>query len=328
MRLGLSLWPDRDPRLLADLAAAAEEAGFDDVWFPDHYNIRDSCVVMALAAMRTSRVRLGSAVTTVLLRHPAILASFYATLSEISNGRAIAGLGPGGFEVKTELKVTTPSPLAATRESVEIMRGLLAGERVSSVGRAFQVDNARLGFKPPSPVPIWLAGRGLRMLELAGEVADGVITHGLARSYLDLAIERVRAGEARAGRASGTCAVALMLEVRIDDDFNRARDSLRPGCLFMAGGEYAEDLIPRYGLDPDAVKRLRAAVRAADPKAVSLIDDSMVDAFTLGGPAGYVVDRLRMLAAGGVDTFILGPGKRTDAETILKLGRAVREVLR
>ncbi|HEY7066355.1 MAG TPA: LLM class flavin-dependent oxidoreductase [Chloroflexota bacterium] len=325
MRLGLSLWPDRDPRALADLAVAAEDAGFDDLWLPDHYNLRDCGVVLTLCATRTRRIRLGTAVVAVLLRHPAILASFFATLDEISDGRALAGLGPGGFEVKSELAVGTPSPLSATREAVRIVRDLCAGERVALPEvRAFPVTNAGLAFRRPA-IPVWLAGRGVRMLELAGEVADGVITHGMARGYLDLVNEQVTAGAARGGRQRADCQVALMFDMHLDEDLQRARDTLRPGCLVMAGGEYAEALIPRYGLDPAKVAPLRAALRAGDPGAVRLLDDDMVDAFAVGGPRGFVVERLQAIREAGVDALIVGPGKSADAATIARLGQVLHE---
>jgi 5,10-methylenetetrahydromethanopterin reductase len=240
-------------------------------------------------------------------------------------GTAQAGLGAGGFEVKGELAVGTPSPLSATREAVQILRSLYAGERAAlPEARAFPVTNAGLTFRRP-PIPIWIAGRGVRMLELAGEVADGVITHGLARDYLDLVDEQVTTGATRAGRRRADCQVALMFEMHLDEDLQRARDALRPSCLVMAGGAYAEALIPRYGLDPAKVTPLRAALRAGDPNAVRLLDDDMVDAFAVGGPSGFVVERLQAIRDAGVVALIVGPGNNADAATIARLGKVLHE---
>jgi hypothetical protein len=93
----------------------------------------------------------------------------------------------------------------------------------------------------------------------------------------------------------------------------------------MAGGEYAEALIPRYGLDPAKVAPLRAALRAGDPGAVRLLDDDMVDAFAVGGPPGLVVERLQAIRDAGVDALIVGPGKNADAATIARLGKVLHE---
>jgi 5,10-methylenetetrahydromethanopterin reductase len=147
----------------------------------------------------------------------------------------------------------------------------------------------------------------------------------LARAYLDEVRRQVNAGAARADRSPERCEVALMLEVAIDDDVARARDALRGRCLLMVGGEYAENLIPLYGLDPARVAPVRAAVRGRDSRAASLIDDAMVDAFAAGGPAGHVAARLAEIATAGVGALIVSPGAGADAPAILRLGRALRE---
>jgi 5,10-methylenetetrahydromethanopterin reductase len=327
VRLGLALWPDRDVRALAHLCRTAEEAGFDEVWWPDHYDARECSAVLAACVLSTDRMTLGTAVTSPLLRHPAVLASMFATLSEVSGERIVAGLGPGGFEVATELRVTTPSPLGAMRESVAVLRALTSGRTISSDGARFwPVAGARLAFEGGS-VPVYLAGRGPRMIELAGEIADGVITHGLAAPYLQMVGERVRRGAQRAGRVARDCIVSLMFEVAVDRDVARARDALRPRCLYMVGGEYAEELVPLYGLDPAAVAPVRDAVRRRDPNATTLIDDAMVDAFSVAGPPDRIVERLGELSEAGVESVILSPGAGVDHSTITALGRATRGAL-
>jgi 5,10-methylenetetrahydromethanopterin reductase len=137
----------------------------------------------------------------------------------------------------------------------------------------------------------------------------------------------VRAGAAVAGRAPESCRIALMLDVCLDEDPERALDALRPRCLLMAGGAYAEDLIPLYGLDPDPVLRLRAAVRARDPHAARLVSDQMVRAFAVGGPAGLVGDRLAELGAAGVSEIIVSLGEGVTADGIERLGAATKGAL-
>ena len=328
MRMGLALWPDRGLLELAELAAVAEDAGFDDLWWPDHYDAREISAVLAMCATRTARIRLGTAVTSPMLRHPALLASMFATLAELSGGRAVAGLGPGGFEVKTELLADPRSPLSATREAVAILRALVRGERYTDTdGLVFPVSGVGLGFTPGFDVPVYLAGRGPRMLELSGEIADGVITHGLAGSYLDLVAERVRVGLERAGRPPTGCDIALMFEVALAERAT-ALDTLRPRCLLMVGGAYDEALIPTYGLNPEEVTRVRAAVRARDPAAPGLISDEMVDAFCLAGPSDWIGRGLSAMADAGMGTAILSPGRGVDAATIVELGNIVKEVAR
>jgi 5,10-methylenetetrahydromethanopterin reductase len=328
VRVGLALWPDRDVRALAELCSAAEETGFDELWWPDHYDARECSAVLAMCAWSTERVSLGAAVTSPLLRHPAVLASMFATLSEASGGRVMAGLGPGGFEVATELGVRTSSPLRVIREAVTLLRALTSGDSATLEGaRVFPVVNAKLSFQAP-PVPVYLAARGPRMIELAGEIADGVITHGLAPRYLDMVAQRVRNGARKGSRGERDCIVSLMFEVAIDQDVDRARDRLRPRCLYMVGGEYAEELVPLYGLDRQAVAPVRRAVRGRDPQAAGLIDDGMVDAFAVAGPPERIADQLEELEERGVESVILSPGTGVDVATIAALGAAAKGVLK
>lgn len=328
MKVGLAFYCDRPARDLAELAAATEQAGFAELWWADHYNTRELATVLALSAIHTSHIRIGSAVTSVMLRHPAVLASLFATLAELSGGRVVAGLGPGGWEVASELNVTAASPLGATREATTMLRQLLAGTAAGFPdGRFFPVQRAALKFGPPAPVPIYLAGRGPRMLELAGELADGVITHGLAASYLDLVRTRRQAGAVRGGRPPEACEVAMWIEVAIGTR-SEAIAALRPRSVLMVGGGYDEGLIPSYGLEPERVLRVRHAVRAGDPaRAIELITDDMVDAFNLGGPPGWIAEQLQRLEELGVDSVLMSPGEGASPSVIEVLGHAVKEVM-
>jgi 5,10-methylenetetrahydromethanopterin reductase len=328
MKAGLSIWLDRPVLEAADLAVAAEQAGFTDVWVPDHYFLRDVYVAQAVMAERTTTVRFGTAVAAALLRHPALLASSTATIDELSGGRAILGLGTGGFEFPSQLDLRATSPLAAVEDAVRIARQLFTGGAEFS-GRAFTAKGAKLGWETRA-IPIFLAARGPRMLELAGEVADGVITHGLAPTHIDFVRERIAVGAARAGRDPADCELCLMFGIDVDDDETAAVERQRAHCTIMAGGVYAETLIPLYGLDPDQVAPLKAAVSAGDPDAAGLVTPEMVRAFSLAGPEPLVVQGLRDLEAAGVGRVITSvPRDRSKPETlsrIAQLGRIIKEV--
>jgi 5,10-methylenetetrahydromethanopterin reductase len=258
-----------------------------------------------------------------------LLASSTATIHELSAGRAIVGIGVGGFEFPTQMGMKIDRPLRVAREAVGIVRAAFRGE-VHLPGQAFTAVGAKLTWDPGGEPPVYMAARGPKMLELAGEIADGVITHGLTQEYVRFCRERIAAGAARAGRSPETCELVLMFEVEMDDDRGAAVDRLRPRTTIMAGGEYAEDLIPVFGLDPEEVAPLRAAVRARDPDAGRLVTDQMVDAFCVAGPAAHLVDRLRQMEAAGVHRVIMLFRDDTTADTISKLeqvGSAISEVI-
>jgi 5,10-methylenetetrahydromethanopterin reductase len=306
MRAGISVWLDRPVAELAELATFAESAGFADMWLPDHYFLRDVYVAQALMAERTSRIGLGTGVAAVQLRHPSLIASSAATIHELSGGRALIGIGPGGFEFPSQFGMRPESPLSLVRDSIAIIRGLLAGD-ADHAGRAFTATGARLGWRP-GPIPIFISGRGPRMIELAGELADGVIVHGIGRRFIAYVREHLARGASRTGRDPGSCAVSIMLDVQVDGSETDAIELLRPRCTIMAGGSYTDELIPVYGLDPGDVSRLRAAVSARDPRAGALVTDQMVRAFAIGGPVSTVRDGLARLQDQGVTNVILKLG--------------------
>ena len=344
MRLGITLWADRDVAGLGRLAACAERTGFDDVWWPDHYMHRDVGATLTACALATDRVRLGTAVTSPLLRHPGALASLFASLAEIAPGRIVAGIGPGGWELPTQLGIHEPRPLTVTRETALLLADLLKGRpATAAAGPAaksgtttrFPLTGARLDFTPPQPIPLYLAARGPRMMSLAGELADGLITHSLSLPFIEHVVERVELGAQRAAaaaaantaaaapRRAGDCSIAVWLEIFLHDDLAHARDVLRPRCRYMVGGEFDPGMIPLYGLDPAEVMPVRQAVRANDPKAHELITDDMVDAFSICGSVHRAAERIDALRAAGVSEVILSFGPGINEDEIASVGEAM-----
>ncbi len=325
MKYGLTIWLDQPLDAVTGLAVTAEAAGFSDVWLPDHYFLRDVYAAQALIAVRTTRLRLATGIAAIQLRHPALIASSAATIAECSGGRAVIGIGPGGHEFASQFGMRPRSPLTMLREAVAIIRQLSAGP-ASFRGEYFSADGSDLCWRIDPP-PIYLSARGPRMLELAGEIADGVIIHGVHRDFLDYARARVAHGAERAGRDPRECRIALMLDVEIHPEEASAIDRLRPRCTLMAGGSYADELIPIYGYDPDSVVALRSALNDPGVREASYVTDDMVRAFAIGGPLETVAARLGELDGLGVDLAILKLDQSDTAATgalIETLGPAIK----
>lgn len=159
------------------------------------------------------------------------------------------------------------------------------------------------------------------MLALAGEVSDGVITHGLAPAHVRFVREHLTTGGP--GRS---VSLVLMLDVQLDQDRGRAVDALRPRCTIMAGGSYADELIEVYGLDREQVMALRAAVRAGNEPA-AMVTDEMVDGFCVAGPPGHVANRMAELAESGADEVILSVNPGDLDECTLQLTELAKAVL-
>jgi 5,10-methylenetetrahydromethanopterin reductase len=314
MKLGVTVRPTQSIVDAADTARLIEDLGYQSAWIADHYFHREAAAALALMMTGTDRLVLGTAVMSPLLRHPTLLASLAATLREIGPDRFVLGLGVGGYEFAGEMQIPAPRPLRIAEEATAIVRELTAG-RARFRGESFSADGSQLRW-PAADGPVYLAGRGPKMLQLAGRIADGVITHGISPAHIAFVHERVDAGAAQAGpdRVGRTTSVALMLDVEVDADEQRAWAGLRPRCLTMAAGAYSDELIGIYGLDPDDVSRARAVLRSGDRTAAAeLVTDQMARAFGLAGSAGRIADGIAQLADLGVDEVIISVGG-TDAD--------------
>ena len=318
MKYGLAIWLDQPLDAVCDLAVTAEEAGFADVWLPDHYFLRDVYAAQALIATRTTSVRLATGIAAIQLRHPALIASAAATIAECSGGRAVIGIGPGGHEFPSQFAMRPKSPLTMLREAVEIIRQLSSGP-ADFRGDYFCADGSALGWRVYPP-PIFLSARGPRMLELGGEIADGIIVHGIHGDFIDYVRARVAHGAARAGRDPGECRIAVMLDVEVDSDEAAAIDRLKSRCTLMAGGSYADELIPVYGFDPGAVATLRSALNDPIVAEARYVTDDMVRAFAVGGTVETVAEQLGNLRGLGVDLAILKLGEGDTAATKTLIG--------
>lgn len=180
------MFPGVPAGMLVDAVVAAEELGLDEVWIADEGVGREPTTVLAATAPRTHRIRLAVGITSPLLRHPGAIAATFATLDELSGGRAVLGLGVGGEHSLAPFDLTTDRPVGVVREAVATARAVLATERSDTY------DPPAHAFGP-RPVPIWIGARGPQMTKLAARVADGVFLSGCTSEQHVEIIERVRA---------------------------------------------------------------------------------------------------------------------------------------
>ncbi len=319
MRFGVGIWADKPIEELVRLCERAEALGFDDVWFNDHYFVKDVYVVQALAALKTKDIRFGTSITSPYQRHPAQLASTVRTIHELSGGRAILGLGSGGFEYPENLATPIPKPLTACRETIDIVRGLWTYKPVSAGGEVFRIKDARLEFGEAANIPIYLGARGPRMHRLGGETCDGIIMHGATETHCRYVRDKVAEGAKRAGRDPGKVDICVLTDVVLTDDFEATMDHLRPRCLIMAGGEYSLEVLEHYGLTLEEVEPLRQAVREGDKKkALSLVTPAMANTFCIVGDASACLEKVRSLERAGLTHLIATAGLRQTADLTMR----------
>jgi 5,10-methylenetetrahydromethanopterin reductase len=319
---------------MADRAKLAEKNGYDAVWVADERFYREVYLTLAVLALNTERVRLGTCVTDPYARHPALTAMAIATLDEISKGRALLGFGAGisGF---AELGIERKKPALAMREAIVLIRRLLKGEAVDFHGEVIGFTNGKLSFKPTrSEIPVYVASNGPLGQRMTGAVADGAIMEGCGSVEEAAAFrETLAQGAKKAGRDPKDVKVIARLNACIAVDGKTARDAVRLGVARMlAAGRLKFRTAEERGLTlPAEATALFANVHYAAGAApyaplLPLVTDRHVDAFTLAGTIDEVAEHMISLKSAGVDGFIImpfAPQGGTAEDTLTQMGSKV-----
>jgi len=308
--LPTSLWREPAERFVA-LAQPYEDAGFHRFGVADWRFYPDLFVEMTACLQATTRLELESLVTDPFVRHPSLTAVAMATMDDLSRGRVVLGLG-GGLEQPALWPHERSHPMDAVRDAIAICRGMFRGERVTYRGKVISVEGAKLDFKPyRADLPILIAARGKRMIELAGELGD--IVH-LAAFFMGLGhrreeLERVARGAAKGGRAMGSFEIDITMPCSVSEDGRAARRAAtRPaaqGILWMAGAEkYSRERADWKRPDefrvPDHVVEALAKwdfwTSPYLPKELAdLITDDILDQFALAGTPEECAQRIRAM---------------------------------
>src|SRR5438128_2759721 len=208
-------------------ARLAEAAGFEAVWQAESRLVREATVPMAAYAAVTDRIKVGSGVVNNWTRNVGLLAATFSTLDDLAPGRVILGIGAWWDPLARKVGITRRKPLLAMRETVEATRRLLAMERVTFRGEFVDLEDVEIdivhGDRSPKDVPIYVGATGMKMMELAGEIADGVLLNYLVSpAYNREAMEHLRAGAERVGRKVEQIDRPQLIVCSLDKDRSRA----------------------------------------------------------------------------------------------------------
>ena len=293
----------------------AEERGFEAVWQADSRLVRDAVVPMAAFATCTETIRVGSGVAACWTRNPARLASTFSTLDDLAPGRIILGIGAWWEPLATKVGVNRHRPLKAMRETVEACRALLADETVTYDGEFVHLDGVELDYvyqeRRPKDVPIYIGATGDRMLELTGEIADGVVLNYLVSpEYNRRAMDRLADGAARAGRSVDdldrpqlvVCSVAENRAEALDGARLMVTQYLGQQPHIMKASGVPESLLEEIGRVltwPATHEQVEAASK--------LVPDEVVQMICAAGTADEVREKVAQYMADGCTCPILYP---------------------
>ena len=308
------------------LAQYAEQKGFESVWVCETRLVRDAVIPLAAFASVTKRIKLASGVVNNWTRTTALMAMTFATLHELSQGRAIMGIGSYWDPLAWNQGIQRHHMLAAMREYVTVVRRLLNMETVTYDGKVVQVRDLRLdlGFEihqSPKDVPIYVGATGPRMMELAGEIGDGIF-HNFFTSvpYLRQSLERAEEGAKRSGRRLEDIDMPQMMGVAMSQDGEKARNAARYAVAMYMGQQ--PHIAKASGISDDLLQRIHDTMGGWPPKeggieaAMPLVNDDVVDMLCASGTPEMCRERVKEYVDAGASYPVLCPLTTNIAEII------------
>jgi F420-dependent oxidoreductase-like protein len=299
----------------ADFVREAEQLGATSVWVAEAWG-QDALTPLAYLAGRTERIALGSAIAQLGARTPAMLAMSAMSLQLLSGGRFRLGIGTSGPQVMEGWHgVRFDAPLAVTRDTIEIVRAIAAGERLSYQGRAYQLPlpggrgRAIRSMLPPGQVPVYVASLGPRNLELTGELADGWIGNTFMPEHAEVFLDPLRAGAARAGRSFADLDLVIPVGVEITDDVEAAARRHARGYAFTIGAMGSKDenfynaAFTRQGFGDDVAAVQQLWLSGRRDEAADRVPLELGTGTNLIGTPGMITERLRLYRDAGVTTL-------------------------
>jgi len=297
------------------LVQYAEEKGFEAVWQAESRLVRDAIVPMAAFAAITSKIKVASGVTNNWTRNVGLLAATFLTLDDLAQDRIICGIGAWWDPLATKVGINRRKPLTAMRETVEVMRRLLNMERVTFDGEFHHVDDIMLdvvhGRKEPRNVPIYIGATGMKMMELAGEIADGVCMNYLVNPKYNLeALDAIEAGAKRAGRTLDEIDRPQLMICSVDHDRKKALDKARKMMTQYLGQQ--PHLMKASGVSQELLDEIHQVLTwpATDEEieaAMHLVPDDVVQMCTASGSPEEVKAKVREYIDNGCTCPILYP---------------------
>jgi F420-dependent oxidoreductase-like protein len=322
------------------LVQEAEKAGYDSVWAAEAYG-SDAATVLAWLAAGTERIKLGSAIFQMPARSPAMTAMTAATLDHLSDGRFMLGIGSSGPQVAEGWHGQRfAKQLQRTREYVAIVRKALARERLEFDGETYELPlpdgpgkALKLMIAPvQQEIPIYIAAIGPKNTQLTGEIADGWMPTFFSPEHVQESRELLEEGARRANRSlDGSFDIAPNVNVCIDDDVDRARDTMRPFLALYVGGmgsrekNFYNALVRRYGFEEAAQEVQDLYLEGKKEEAAAALPAELIDTTSLCGPKERVAERLAVYRDAGVGTLVTTP-IAFEPEARLKMLRELAEL--
>lgn len=329
LSFGVTVLPDPPYARFLELIKLAEQHGFEYAWtYDSHVLWQESIPLLAVAARETSKIKLGHFVTNPGTRDPTVLASAYATLHDLSDGRMVMGIGRG--DSARRYIGQKPVVVAEFERRIAMIREFMNGREVHWNDKELQLKWVR----PELPeIPMWVAGYGPKALAVAGHVGDGVIIQLADPEIISWIMDTARKAAVEAGRDPAQLKCIVGAPSHVSDDLADAREQVRWFPAMVSN--HVMDLIERYGADGSSVpKALTDFVQArkfydydehsrVGAKHGEFVTDEICDRFCVLGNADQIKAKLKDLEAIGVDQFNVYLMTQGQEETLAAYGDGI-----
>lgn len=285
----------------------AEQGGFHSVWLNEDVG-RDSFAMLSSISSQTQKIGLGTAIVNVYARSPMQIAMGIATLDELSNGRAILGLGVGhDRSVLAGHGIQPHKPWERMREYVTIITKALSGEDFSYLGKFFQPKNSRLNYEiPRRKIPIYLGAGSNKTVQLAGEIADGVLINMSSTKHItDEVIPNLKKGALAAKRNPKDLKVTAILHCYLDADPQHAIDAARRSIARYSRRKSFREMVSNLGFSDDILKVHEAVLGQGESVAFKLVPSELAKELALIGSADDISTRINDFVKAGVNLPVL-----------------------
>jgi 5,10-methylenetetrahydromethanopterin reductase len=293
----------------------AEQRGFEAVWQAESRMVRDAIVPMAAFAAVTDKIHIGSGVINNWTRNTALIAATFLTLDDLAPDRIYCGIGAWWDPLARNVGITRSKPLKAMRECVTVVRDLLAMKQVTFHGEFVHMDGVELdivhGRREPRHVPIYIGATGDQMVELTGEIGDGIVLNYLvAPKYNAKALQLLEAGAKRAGKKVDDIDRPQLVVCSVDMDRKKALDGARKLVTQYLGQQ--PHIMKASGVGADLLEAISKvlswpATEEQIEQAMELVPDDVVQLITASGTPDEARAKVEEYRANGCTCPILYP---------------------
>ena len=281
----------------------AEELGFTHCWIAEDYFYGGAFSTATACAVNTTKINIGIGVINPFTRHPALTAMEFGAFDLVAEGRGILGMGTSNKRwIEEQMGIPFIKPLKTLYESIQIIKKLFSNGEVEFSGNIFNTGKIKLGFKPyKKDIPFFLGLKGPKALNLAGEIADGVLLSIMtSKDYVRYARKKIAEGAEESGRKPEDVKIAAYLVINISENRVKAREQVKPLIGKYLGIHGVHPILTSSGMAEEEILPFRKALLEGKD-ASNLVTDKLIDKFAIAGTKDECKEKIISIIEAGID---------------------------